>query len=134
MSDTFDPKKVKPKDGWALLLADERSGVLSSGLIVPIETGVEKVTELAGELVRLGDGIYNANLREVGLVEGVRVLFRGYLKFANPLPTDEKWPSGSAKQYFFIDCKDIMGIVAPGVSVGVFSGRPTVPHVQPKQE
>lgn len=130
---TYDPKKVRPKDGWALLLEEQREEKLASGIVLPIETGAEKVTELAGTLIRLGGGDYCDALRKQGLEPGVRVLYRGFLKYANPLPTDEAWSDGKAKRFFFVDCKDILGIVGEGVKVGVFSGRPTVPHIQPKE-
>jgi co-chaperonin GroES (HSP10) len=128
---TYDPKKVLPgRDGWALVLADKREEVTTGGIILAKETGAEKVTEFAGEIIRLGDGIVSTRYRKQGLEEGCRIAYRGFLKYANPLPTEETWPGGSLKEFFFIDCADILGIVAPGVKVGVFSGRPSVPHIQ----
>lgn len=132
---TYDPLKVVPaKDGWALCLADKREELTGGGIIIAVETGAEKVTEFAGECIRLSPGPINDTYRKQGLHEGCRIVYRGYLKYANPLPTEEFWPGGKAKEYFFIDCRDIMGIVAPGVYVGVHSGRPSVPHVQNKKD
>lgn len=128
----YDPKKFLPKDGWALLLADKRQNVSEGGIILGTgETGLEKVTELAGRVVRIGGGDLCAFMRKQGLEEGCRVLFRGFLKYANPLPTDEKWEDGSDKEYFLIDCNDIMAVVGEGVDTGCFSGSRAAPHLQP---
>lgn len=126
----YNPKTTLPKNGWALVLAEQRQETLISGIILPNETGAEKVTEFPGEVIRLGGGDFNDALRRQGLVEGARILYRGYLKWANPLETGERWPDNLEKQYFFIDCKDIMGILEKDARVGIFSGRPSVPHIQ----
>lgn len=126
----YDPQKIEPKRDWALILADERREALSSGIVIAVETGAEKVTEFAGKLVRLGPGSLNEAIQRQGATVNARVLYRGFLKYANPLEVDETWPSGAPKHYFFIDSKDILAVVPPGVEVGIFSGRPMVPHVQ----
>lgn len=121
----MDPTKIRPRDGWAVVLADARQEKKGLIFLPASETGVEKVTEGAGLLIRLGPGEKNHRL---GLEAGQRILYRGFLKHANPIETDEKWPNGESKVYFIMSSDDIMGIIAPGVEVGVFSGRPEVPH------
>lgn len=121
----MDPTKIRPRDGWAVVLADARQEKKGMIYLPSAETGVEKVTEGAGLLIRLGPGEKNHRL---GLEAGQRILYRGFLKHANPIETDEKWPNGESKVYFIMSSDDIMGIIAPGVEVGVFSGRPEVPH------
>lgn len=121
----MDPSKIRPKVGWVLVLADQRKAKV--GMIeVPVETGVEKVTEGAGTVIGVGRGEKNA---ACGLEKGVRIVYRGYLKEANKIDHDEKWENGEGKVYFFMDSDDIMGLVPPGVEVGIFSGRPQVPNV-----
>lgn len=118
---SYDPKNVKPIRDLVLLCAEQRKKVLESGLVMPVEeTGIEKVTELAGTVVRIGDGDHVAAMH---LEEGMRVLFRGFLKHAIPLETSEAWEDGSPKAYFFIDSKDILGVLHPDAGVGVFSKR-----------
>lgn len=121
----YDPKKIRPNRDWVLVLDDERREVLSSGIVLAEVTGVEKVTEGTGTIIRIGLGDMNLAL---GIEPQMRVVYRSYLKYANPVDTDEKWPSGTNKRYFLMSCKDLMGVVAPGVEVGVFSGRPQVPE------
>ncbi len=127
---SYTPKQVRPLRDMVLLLAEQRKNVLASGLFLPAkETGIEKVTELAGSVVRVGDSDFIKNMR---LEAGQRVLFRGFLKHAIPLETDEVWEDGSPKAYFFIDAKDIMGVVSDDAHIGVFSGRPSNPHIETK--
>ena len=94
----MDPTKVRPRDGWLIVLDEPRPEKTSGGIILPgHETGAEKLSQGAGTIIRLGPGEKN---RRIGLEEGMRVLYRGFLKWANPLETDEKWPTGQTKQYF----------------------------------
>lgn len=124
----LNPAKVRPRDGWVVVLADPRKDRTESGIYLsPNESGVEKVTEGSGRILRAGPGEKNEKL---GLKEGMRVLYRGFLKYANPIETDTKWGKGpfeGQKMTFFImSSDDIMGIMPEGVEVGVFSGRPQV--------
>ena len=125
----YKPSQIRPNRDWVLVLDDERREVLASGLILAEVTGAEKVTEGTGTLVRIGPGDLNGAL---GISPGDRVVYRSYLKYANPIDTDERWLSstGSKKRYFLMSCKDLMGVVEPGVEVGVYSGRPQVPEVK----
>lgn len=124
----MDPRKVRPRDGWLVVLAEPRRERLASGLFLPgKETGAEKVSQGAGILVRVGPGKKNQSL---ALEEGMRVLYRGYLKWANPLETDEKWEDGQAKQYFVMSRDDLVGIVGADVDVSIFGGRPQVSEVK----
>lgn len=125
---TYDPRKIRPKDGWVVVLADERKEKSAGGIILTDElTAVERVEEGAALLIRVGPGEKNHRL---GLEAGLRVVYRGFLKYAHPIENDEKWPSGKGKHYFIMNSDDILGILAPGVEVGVFSGRPEVPERQ----
>ena len=119
----LDPKTIRPQRDWVTVLMEERKSKLESGIFLPsAETGVEKVTEGAGTIVNVGPGELNQTL---GLSTGQRILLRSYLKYANVIPTDEYWPSGAKKEYFFMSSKDIMAVVLGDLEVGVFS-RPAV--------
>ena len=122
----MDPRKVRPRDGWLIVLAEPRKMKLASGIHLPNhETGAEKMCEGAGEVIRLGPGEKN---RRLGLEEGMRVVFRGFLKWANPLETEEKWEDGQGKQYFVMSHEDLLAIIPPDVEVGIYSGRPQAPE------
>jgi len=123
----YNPQKIRPRRDWVLVLDDERKDVLASGIIIPTETGVEKVTEGTGTLIRVGPGDKTS---AINIEPGSKVVYRSYLKYANPIDSEEKWPSGSTKRYFLMSCEDLFGVVAPGVEVGVFSGRPQVPEAK----
>lgn len=125
---SYEPHSVRPRDGWIVVLAEPRKEQLSSGiLLAPNETGVEKVTEGAGKVIRVGPG---EKCKIAGLEEGQRIVYRGYLKHANPIPSEEKWPDGQEKRYFIMSMLDVMAIIPEGLEVGVFSGRPQVPEVK----
>lgn len=122
----YDPKSIRPRDGWVVVLDEPRKTLLSSGLFLPgAETGPEKVSEGAGILIRVGIGEKN---RKIGLEPGLRVVYRGFLKYANPIETGEKWEDGQSKRYFVMSSDDLLFVVPDGVEVGVFSGRPQVPE------
>ena len=125
---SYDPRKIRPRDGWVIVLADARKLELASGILLsPNESGVEKVTEGAGEVIRVGRGI---KCETAGLEPGQRVVYRGYLKYANPIENDEVWPDGRKKTYFIMSMLDILAITPEGMEVGVFSGRPQVPELK----
>lgn len=114
----MDPRKVRPKRDWVLVLDDKRESTTKSGLIIPMETGAEKVTEWSGSIVSVGLGDKNGAL---GLKPDQRVVYRRYLKHANKLDVDELWDDGSKKEYFLMSTDDIMGVIDSGTTVGVLS-------------
>lgn len=117
---TYDPRQIITRDGWAVVLDDERVTQLASGVLLPMdETGVEKVTEWSGELIFVGVGDKS---RIAQLEPGLRIAYRAFLKYANRIPTDEHWPSGAEKHYFIMSVDDILAVLQPGVQVGAFSG------------
>lgn len=122
----YSPVNVRPREGWVVVLADKRETKLQSGIFLPNhETGVEKVCEGAGKIVRVGGGDKNVT---IGLKAEQRVLYRGFLKWANPIDTEEKWEDGQNKQYFIMNSDDVFAIIDDNTQVGIFSGRPMNPH------
>lgn len=120
----IDPQKFRPLGNNVLVLDDKRKEVTSGGIIVPVETGAEKVTEGSGTVIRISN---NEKLKSLGLEPGARVVYRSYLKYAHPLDAQEFWEDGSEKKYFLMSAMDLMAVMQPGVVVGVLSGRPMVP-------
>lgn len=122
----MDIGKIRPRDGWVLVLADQRQEKTAGGILLPgTETGSEKVGQGAGLLIAVGSGVKN---KALGIEKGVRIVYRGYLKHAHRLDTDEKWSDGETKFYFLMSSDDIYGVVAPGVDVSIYSGRPQTPE------
>lgn len=116
---TYDPRLIKTRPDWAIVLDDERKTKLDSGIeLTTFEVGIEKVTEWAGELVYVGVG---DKTKVAGLEPGLRVVYRAFLKYANRIPTEETWSSGNPKHYFFMAVDDILAVIQPGVQVGAFS-------------
>jgi co-chaperonin GroES (HSP10) len=120
----YDPLKIRPVRNFCLVLADPRKEVLESGIILAVETGVEKVTEGTGRILRVGTG---EKIPQIGLENGQRVVFRSYLKYANPVTCRLQWPDGRTKEHFLIACDDIIAIIPEDMQVGVFSGHPQNP-------
>lgn len=115
-----DPERIRPKRDWALVQADPRKTVLASGLHVPIELGVEKVMERSGRLLRLGPG---EKAFKMDLAEGDRIVFRTFLKYANPVDT------GDDREVFLMDVDDIMAVTDGTIEVGALS-RPAMSSVE----
>jgi co-chaperonin GroES (HSP10) len=115
VSTVYDPKKIRPnKEDWIIVLADRRKTTLASGIILTdTETGAEKVTEGAGTIVRVGKG---PKIDSEKIKEGDRIVYRTFLKYANRIPTEDR-----NDEFFFMAVDDVLGILSPGVEVGVFS-------------
>jgi len=114
---TYDPTKVRVRDGWCVVKMEPRKVELSSGIVLPpSETGAEKVDSGCAVVVRVGEGQKN---RTLGLENGMRVALRSYLKHANPIPTEQG-------EFFIVSSDDIAMILPPDIEVGVFSS-PAVP-------
>ncbi len=122
---SYDPLKIRPNRNFILVLMDQRKEKVGSIILPGQETGVEKVTEGAGTIIRVGSADAQHKL---GLEEGMRIVYRSFLKHANPVDTDEVWGDGSHKEYFLMSSDDVIAIIPPGMEVGVFSGRPQVPE------
>ena len=123
---TYDPTLIRVRNGWAVVLMDERQELLSSGIFLPTVTQAEKLTEGSATIIRLGAG---EKADRLGLAPGMRICLRSYLKHANVIPTDEAWPSGQPKEYFILNLDDILVVMDAGVQVGVFS-RPAMSAVE----
>lgn len=121
---SVDPLKVRPMPNWCIVLEDRPKEFLGAGVIAStLDLKDEKLSQGTGTIIRLG---YSKKVQTIGLEEGQRVVFRGYLKFANPMETEELWNEMSTgfrprKKYFFMSCDDIIGLIPPGTDVGVFS-------------
>lgn len=117
---TIDPTKVRPRRDWCLVRCDPRQEVVG-GIHLPVnEIGLEKVMERAGTVTAVGPG---DKATKLGLVPGSRVVFRGFIKYAQPLETD------TGLDYFLMAVDDILGITEGDVTVGAFS-RPAMHAVE----
>lgn len=102
-----------------MVLSEPRKASVGLIVLTEEETGIEKVTEWAGEIVRVGPGEKNEKL---AVKVGDRVLFRRFLKHANPIEHDERWGDGSKKDYFLMSIDDVLAVIPQGMQVGAFSG------------
>jgi co-chaperonin GroES (HSP10) len=124
-----NPRGVRPRRDWVLVLQDPRKVVLDSGLVLPgEETGAEKVTESSGTVARLGPSEHLVSA--IDLVEGTRIVYRGFMKHHMPIPDHgETWEDGSKKEYFLMAVEDVIAVIGKDTSVGVFS-RPSQKAVE----
>jgi co-chaperonin GroES (HSP10) len=117
----FDPRNLRPLRDWAILLEEPRKKVLASGLILTDKlTMAENVSEYGAEVIAIGA---SKKFAQLDLMPGKRVLYRGFLKYAHPLDTEERWPDGDTKKFFLIKIDDIAFILGKDVQVGVYSSR-----------
>lgn len=108
-------KDVRPIRNLCLIQADDREETIAGGLLyLPVsETTPEKLSQGTGVLVRLGPG---EKVKKLGIQVGERVAYRGYLKHANPIESDDE-----TKKFLMLSVDDIIGVIPAGLSVGVFS-------------
>jgi co-chaperonin GroES (HSP10) len=125
---------IRPRRDWAMVLNEPRKTFLmKSGIVLPSsETGVEKVTESAGHIIRLGPS--DKLIEKLGLRIGDRVIYRAFMKHHMPVPSEEVWQhDGSKKEFFLMDVADIMAVVPEDADIGVFS-RPSQHAVESVDE
>lgn len=109
----IDPASIRPLDGWCVIKMEPRPSMVR-GILLPVsETTAERLDKGTGHVVRIGSGPKNNAL---GLKDGSRVVFRSFLKHANPIESE-------VGKYFLISTSDIVGEVQPGVDVGVYSSK-----------
>ena len=118
----IEARTVKPIKEWALVLAEPRKPVTSGGIILTGElTAPERVEGGAGRLIYIGT---DEKFRTVDLSQGTRILYRGFLKYANPVDSEETWPDGQKKHFFLMKLDDIIAEIGDDVEVGAFSTSP----------
>lgn len=117
----MEASKVTPRRDWICVLEDFRETKLSSGIILPSrETGIEIVSENSGHVISIGPGEKNKN---VGITPGDKIVYRGFIKHATKLESDEKWADGSPKNYFLMSVDDVMAVIPEETQVGAFSRK-----------
>lgn len=126
----FNPRKLRPHHDWAVLLEEQRKTKLASGIILTDQLAhIENVHECAGEVISIGQ---SPKFARIGVKAGSRVGYRGFLKYAHPLETDEKWPDGTTKKFFLIKLDDICFTLGKNVDVGAFSARSPISNTSTK--
>jgi co-chaperonin GroES (HSP10) len=118
---TYDPSKIRPRRDFCLVKTPPRAEKVGSLFLPGQELGMERVTEREGTVTAIGPGEKAAT---IGLNVGDRIVYRGFLKVANPVPTDEK------EEYFLMAIDDVLIIIPSdsNIEIGCFSGRPEVPE------
>jgi co-chaperonin GroES (HSP10) len=115
----FSPHQFRPHNEWAVLCAEQRRKVVGGIFLTDSLTGVERVSEGAARVIAVGT---SDKFKAVELTKGARVLFRGFVKYAHPLESDERWDDGEKKHYFLIKFDDICCELDEQVDIGCFSG------------
>lgn len=115
----LDPNKLRPRRDWCLVCCDKRQEMIG-GIHLPVrEVGAEIVMEKAGTVTAVGPG---DKAQTLGVIPGARIIFRGFIKHAQPLETD------TGLDYFLMAVDDIIGITDGDIAVGAFS-RPAMSAV-----
>lgn len=117
-SSSYSPDSVRPRNGWCSVLLDQRQTILGSLVLPASETSAEKLSVAGATIVRTGNDVPGTVVQK-----GDRVIVRAYLKWANPIDTDEKWSDGTAKQYAIISMNDVLAVVAKDVDLMPYTRR-----------
>ena len=114
------PTLIKPLPNWCVVRTEQRDEKLVSGIIVPMETGAEKVREGSGVLACVRSGAREVTM---GLHPGQRIVYRTYLKYVHSLPGKD------GEKFCILNIDDILGVIGHGVSVGALS-RPAMSAIE----
>jgi co-chaperonin GroES (HSP10) len=113
-------ESIIPKRDWALVVCDPRPETVGGLFLPQEELGVEKVMERSGKVLRLGPG---DKWEKLDLKEGDRIIFRGFIKHASPIESED------GREAFLMDLDDIIAVADEDVTVGAFS-RPAMSAVE----
>ena len=110
---------LRPLGQWVLVRVEGRKE--SKGAIhLPDHTNLENVSENCGHVMATGSGTLTKKGAPHMCVEaGDRVLFRGFLKDANPI-VDKGWQEDGVR-YCLLSEEDILAVVGEDVEVGPYS-------------
>ena len=85
----MDVSKIKPYGPWVLIQVEDTVKVLDSGIYLPDGNLFERLGHSIGKVLAVGPGYFNqgkkvtAKYAPVGVKEGDRVIFRGFLHVLN---------------------------------------------------
>lgn len=112
--EALDAKNVHPYKRWVLVKADPRVKKTAGGIhLTENLIGVERVMEGTGEVLQRGGAV----LDEDGVKVGDKVCYRGFLKDISR----DMIKREDDCDIFFLRVEDIMAVIGPNVTMGVFS-------------
>lgn len=102
-----------PMPGWALCRTLPHRETLASGLILPGDIDKNVRSEGVAQIVAATP----PHLGPMGVAVGDRILYRGFLRFANPVGS--MLGAGRGCEFFFLNLKDILAVVVGPGTVGL---------------
>lgn len=124
-----NPYDFRPRREMCVVSTSPRKGVSSGGILLPVETHAEKLGQGIGTVAAVSETC--ARTKSLGLKVGDLVVYRDFLKVANPLEVDSKVHGD--QRFFVLHINDILGVSDGTADIGVLSGRP-VTHANPQKE
>jgi len=103
----------------AVIMVDKRAGMVGS-IHLPTDVMEERVSCVSGEIIAVGNG---EKIKHMDLTPGVRIVFRGYIKFAYPLPTEERWEDGTLKEFFLANVDDLALVISKDTDITIHAVR-----------
>lgn len=117
----MDPAKIRPADKWVVVTPSGENRMVGGLIHLPdYKVNLEKLSQGTGVIVRKGKGRKNDS---VAVNVGDTVAYRSYLDILHPIEDSTS---------FLVHIDDILGVVSPGIEVGVFS-RPAMHSVTAEQ-
>ena len=111
-------KTTRPLNLWLIVKADPRVKKTKGGIILTEQlTGIERVMEGTGHLLRVGDRDEIRKKIGADLEPGMRICFRGFLKDVfHEFEVEE-----DGQTIFLLHAKDVLAVIESDVSMGAFS-------------
>ncbi len=112
-------QSFRPRGTWLLVKADPRVKKTRGGIHLPDQlTKIERVMEGTGRVLRIGPKAVEKS--GMGLAEGDRVVFRGFLKDVfHEFATEE-----DGQTIFILRVEDVLAKVDDNTSMGAYLGDP----------
>lgn len=118
---TIDPSKVRVVGNWLFCRAMKAQTTRKSGLVLPKDMDKDVVSEGVAEIVAVGPGEFREDLGDYvdhGLRPGDRILYRGFLRYAQQFGDLFGGEKGSS--YFLLNAKDALATVNGEGTLGYY--------------
>ena len=116
------PEQIQPMPGWVLCRALSPRAESAGGITLAKDFDKDTVSEGVAEVLHVGPPAYVGKKAktptELGVTKGDKVLYRGFLRHAQPCGTLLGGPKPSS--FFLLNYRDILAVLEGNGSAGFY--------------